>query len=271
MKKLFLFLPALLLLVASCSRDGAPSKIYVLTDDDKGFGSDHGKMEAVNGDIEALADGAMYYNELGLNVTFNGCVPTVIHDTNLNLMIIDFGAECKDANNNNRTGKIIVTYDLPYWDSGSIHRITFDNYKYNGDRLAGYKVTENRGFNGNGKRYFSVIVADTLYPAGSGDNFISYYSERETVWVTGYNTKGNTSDDVYEVNGSGSMKRANNQYCDFNILTTLLVSNDCKYVRSGVMQIIPKDGYARTIDYGSGDCNDDAKLDINGMLFDVKL
>jgi hypothetical protein len=89
--------------------------------------------------------------------------------------------------------------------------------------------------------------------------------------MTGYNTPGNSGDDVYEVIGSGSFKRANNAYCDFNILNTLLVSNDCKYVRSGTLQIIPKDGYARTLDYGSGDCDDNATLDINGKVFDVKL
>jgi hypothetical protein len=271
MKKLFLFLPLLVLLAAACSRDGAPSKVYVLTDNDKGYGTDMGKMESVNADADALADKAMYYNELGLPVSFNGCQPAIYHDTNLNVMIIDFGAECKDAANNNRTGKIIVTYDLPYWDSGSVHRITFDDYRYNGDRMAGYKVTENRGWNGYSRPWYSVIVADTLYPLGGNGAFISYYAERDRIWMSGYNTIGNIDDDVYEVTGSGSFKRANNAYCDFNVMTPLLLSNDCKYIRSGVLQVIPKDGYARTIDYGSGDCNDDAKLDINGMIFDIKL
>ena len=47
MKKLLFLIPFAMLFVGSCSRDGAPYKEYVLTDDDKGFGVDHGTMEAV--------------------------------------------------------------------------------------------------------------------------------------------------------------------------------------------------------------------------------
>jgi len=253
-------------LFASCGRDGMKAKEYVLSDDDKGFGSDHALMEFLNEDVENIADMVMYDN----TASINGCNPVVTHDTANDKLIIDFGAECEDAAHMIRKGKIIVNYTRQYWDSGSTRTITYDDYYYNGNRLTGYKVVENRGKNPSGYTYFSIIMADTLHLGGNSGT-IQWYSERSRIWLNGFNTTSVFSDDDYHIDGSGSLKRANNSYCDFNILSTFLVSTDCKYVKEGVLEIIPRDGYARTIDYGNGECNDDATIEINGKIFDIKL
>jgi hypothetical protein len=226
-------------------------------------------MEFINEDVENIANTAMYNN----SASFNGCSPNITHDTNLNKLVIDFGVGCPSPNPDGevvRKGRIIVNYDLPYWDSGSVHRITFDDYYYDGVRLSGYKTIENRGYNGNLKLYSSIIVSDTLH-LGSNEGYISYNSERERVFVNGFNTNGDVTDDVYEVTGSGAIKRGNGSYCDFNILTALLVSGNCKNIKAGELQLIPLNGDSRTINYGEGDCDDDAKLEIGGLTFDIKL
>lgn len=267
MRKGLFFIPGLLLLLSSCTRDGAPVHEFVLTANDQAFGADHGQMEFMNNDAEAIVDKAMHNN----NASFNGCLPNIISDTNANTIIIDFGAECKDADNNNRTGRILVSYTRNYWDSGSVHTITFDDYKYNGDKMKGYKIVENRGYYGNDQLFYSVVIADTLYPKSAPETFISYYASRKKVWLSGLNTPYDLSDDVYEINGSGSLKMANNAYFDYNILSALIVSLNCKYVKQGVLQVIPRDGHARTVDYGGGDCDEDATMEVNGRVFGIKL
>ncbi len=266
MRKIALLILSAAFVFTSCQRDGTKVTPYELTEDDKGFGTDHALMEFVNDDVEAIADIAMYDNA----ATFNGCTPYITHDTNLNRLVINFGAECKDNNDVIRSGKIIVDYTLPYWDSGSVRTIRFDDYYYQGMRLTGYKQIENRGYNNAGRLYHSIIVGDTLH-LGSNLGYISYNSERNRVWLNGFNTLGNVQDDTYELTGSGSIKRGNGAHADFNILTELLVSTSCKYIMAGELQLIPLNGYARVINYGEGDCDDDATLDLNGNMFDIKL
>lgn len=253
-------------LVSSCGRDGTRAKEYILSDDDKGFGSDHALMEFINSDVEIMGDMAMANN----TASFNGCQPYITHDTTNKKLVIDFGAECKDDANLVRKGKIIISYTRQYWDSGSIRTITYDDYYYNNNRVVGYKVIENRGHNSSGYIYFSIIMADTLHLANAGGT-IEWYSERQRIWLNGFNTATNFTDDDYHINGSGSLKRANGSYCDFNIMSTLLVSTDCRYVKEGILQIIPRDGYARTFDYGNGECDDNATIEINGKVYDTKL
>lgn len=265
MRKIGLFILSAAFVFASCQRDGTKVTPYELTDDDKGFATDHALMEFINDDVEVIANVAMSNN----SASFNGCTPIITHDTTLKRLVINFQSECKDDNDIIRSGKIIVDYTRSYWDSGSVRTIRFDDYYYQGMRLVGYKQIEHRGYNPENKIYHSIIVGDTLH-LGSNLGNITYNCERERVWLSGFNTS-DVADDTYELTGSGSMKRANESHADFNILTELLVSTGCMYVKAGELQIIPLNGYARVIDYGEGDCDDDARLDLNGNLFDIKL
>jgi hypothetical protein len=272
-KKIALVILGASLVFSSCQRDGVEPVKYELTDDDKGFGSDHSRMEFLNEDVENIANMAIWADSTQSILTINGCQPFINHDTNLNKIVIDFGSGCPSPNPNEevvRKGRIIVNYTMKYWDSGSVHTITFDDYYYDGVRLSGYKIIENRGDNNQGNPYTSIIVSDTLH-LGSNLGYISYNSERERSYTSGWATPGNIEDDVFEVTGSGAIKRGNGSYCDFNILEALLVAGNCKNIKAGQLQLIPLNGDSRTINYGEGDCDDDAKLEIAGMIFDIKL
>lgn len=263
-----------MLALASCQRDGVEPIKYELTDDDKGFSSDHARMEFLNEDVENIANMAMWSDSVQSILNIDGCQPGVSHDTAQNKLIISFGTGCPSPNPDDkivRSGRIIVYYTMQkYWDSGSVHTITFDDYKYDGVRLSGYKKIENRGNNNDGKPFASIIVSDTLH-LGANLGYISYNSERTRTYVQGWATPGSVLDDVFEVTGSGAIKRGNDAYSDFNILEALLVSGDCKNIKAGQLQLIPRNGDSRVINYGEGDCDDDARLEIAGKLFDIKL
>lgn len=270
-KKIALAIFSFSLVLSACQRDGITPIKYELTDDDKGFASDHAKMEFLNEDIENMVNAAMWDE----NVTFNGCDPVITHDTNLNKLTIDFGGGCPNPNPNDvevRKGRIIMYYTVmpSYWDSGSVHTITFDDYYYEDTRLSGYKKVELRGPNNEGNPYTSIIVSDTLH-LGGNNGYISYNCERRRDYKNGWNTPGQTIDDVWEITGSGAIKRGNGAYCDFNILEALLGSGNCGYIKAGQLQMIPHNGDSRTVNYGEGDCDDDAKLEIGGLEFDIKL
>jgi hypothetical protein len=255
-----------LLFASSCNRDGAPVKEYVLSENDEGFAQDFSQMEFLSANAENMADIA--YSTSAAN--FNGCQPAITHDTNLNVIVIDFGAECKEADHLTRKGRIIINYTRNYFDSGSTKTILFDNYTYNNMRMTGYNIIENRGVGINGRIYFSIAIKDTLFMQGDA-GYISRLSERSRTWIEGAGSPLSFADDVFDITGSGSLKRANNYYCDVNILDKLRMTGDCKYIRSGLMQTIPKDGDSRVINFGSGNCDDDATLDVKGKNFEIKL
>jgi hypothetical protein len=260
-----IFILALGLLIASCGRDGMIRTPYQLTEDDKGIGVDDAKMEFMNANVEYIANTAWQNQQ----ATFNGCQPVITLDTNSKLLVIDFGAECKDADQVVRKGRIIVNYTRRYADSGAIKTITFDNYHYMGNRMTGYKKIENRGYYGDGHVYYSIVMADTMYLPGD-NGYISWFGERRSVWSIGDNTN-TTSDDGYEVTGSGSVRRANGLYSDYNILSTMVITNDCKYPRSGLLQMVPQSKVPRVIDFGSGDCDNKASMEVNTERFDIEL
>ena len=265
-KSIFIILAATLA-ISSCSRDKVVYKEYELTDNDKGFSTDFGAMEFINDDVEAMANIAAVNG----NPSFMGCEPVVSHDTGLNRIIINFGGDCQETVSKiRRSGKIRIDYTREYWDSGSVHTITFDDYYYDGKRLTGYKTIENRGYDDKGRWFYSIVVSDTLH-LGSNNGFISFASERTRTWLNGFNSLANTSDDVYQLTGSGSIKRANDQYGDFNIINDLVVGLDCKWVKSGTLQMIPRDGDPRILDFGGGDCDNKGTLEINGKMFEVEL
>jgi hypothetical protein len=152
---------------------------------------------------------------------------------------------------------------------GSSHTITFDNYFVNDNQVTGTKTVTNTGVNASGQPVFTINVTGSIIRSG-GAGTISWTSSRTRTWITGYNT-GNWRDDVYEITGTGTVTRASGKTFDINITTPLHVALDCKWIESGIVQITPQGSNVRTLDYGSGTCDDQATLTLNGKTYSVTL
>jgi hypothetical protein len=101
-------------------------------------------------------------------------------------------------------------------------------------------------------------------PDGSWTSTHSY--QRTRTWIAGQNTV-ELLDDVYLISGSGSGVNRNEVPYSLLITTPLRVEVGCPWIVSGVLQIIPGSLDVRTVDYGSGACDNQVTVSVNGMSF----
>jgi len=247
-------------------------------DDNGGYASDNSKMEQNSNDVVAMADVAQATNSGSTlrttettATTLGGCA-TVTNDTISvpHVLTINFGtADCTCADGKNRRGEIIVTYTGRYKDSGSVHTITYSNYFVNDNQLSGKKTVTNMGTNSSGQVYYTVVVNDTLN-LGAGNGQIVWAGNRTRTWLSGYSTTTRT-DDSYLISGTTSLTRANGNTFTMNITTPLQVAYGCEWIEAGVMTVTGPGGGTRTLNYGSGNCDNEAQLTIGTHTYNITL
>lgn len=208
-------------------------------------------------------------NTSGIRDYFYSCIDTVIVDTTVSprTLIIDFGTDdCIGLDGKIRKGKLNVTYTGRYRDAGTVITITPENYYVDGSLVQGTKTITNMGLNGAGQPYYHVVVNGTVTTAGTT---VTFLSDRTRTWTVGYDTVGDWLDDQYDITGSGSgINRLGNHY-SVSITSALHVETICPWIESGEMTVTPDDGTARTISFGSGQCNPGYTITVGGNVVEV--
>jgi hypothetical protein len=278
-KKLLLstsILVAVTLLIFSCQKTITKSTAI----DEGGYGEDNARAEQISSDVQNISDEAANSSSIGFlkgsneNSVLSSCA-TVLHDTVSipHVITIDFGpVNCLCADGRYRRGKIIVTYQGHYADSGSTHTISFDGYHINNNAITGYKTVTNMGHNNNGYLYFKVIADDTLTFASGAVR--TWGCNRTRTWIAGDSTI-TRQDDVYEVSGTSTLSKPNGNSFTANITTPLLIARNCQWIKAGVVQIVPAitnaNQYTRIINYGNGTCDNQATLTVNTQSIPITL
>lgn len=253
----FLSALALLISLVACRREEGPNP----ADRDYTMALDNSRAELYFADALKQSDGAFK----------NGTVPCAVAVT-LDLeamprtMLVDFGPEnCTGPDGLRRRGRLLVTFTGPYAEPGTVITITPQDYFVNDHQLQGNKTVTNMGDNPQGQPYFNVVVAGTVTaPDGSWTSTHSY--QRVRTWIQGSGTP-NPLDDVYLVTGGGSGVNRNGQAFAVTITSPLRVEIGCPWIVSGVQQIVPEGRPARTIDFGSGTCDNQVSVTVNGFTF----
>ena len=195
------------------------------------------------------------------------------HDTisNPRTIVIDFGsANCMCNDGRTRKGKILVSYTGHYADSGSVHTITFDNYFVNNYQVMGSNVVENKGLNGSSQPYFTSVIAGKVMKPGVADTL--YYEANRTITWTQGSTTPVWGDDIYEITGTGSGQNELKTFYAMTITQPLIKEVlGCRYINQGKIEMQPQGKALRTIDFGNGNCDNDATVTINNKVFNIKL
>jgi hypothetical protein len=227
-------------------------------------------MERNADDVAAMTDEASTGQISQFKKSRGGCA-TVTVDTfsNPHKITIDFGvANCLCLDGKNRRGKIFRTFTGKYFDQGSVHTITYDNYFIDDNQLKGIKTVANTGANLAGNLVFTITTLDTLVKA-NGAGTVSWSSNRTREMVSGYGTPI-WGDDKYKVTGTASGVRANGFTWSANITKALEIDHSCKYrIVAGEVQMQPQGKALRTLDYGSGTCDNQAVVTINNKTFNI--
>ena len=190
-------------------------------------------------------------------------------------LTIDFGSsDCLCSDFKYRRGKIIATLSGRYGDSASVINISLNQYYVNDYLIEGTKTIKNLGrvgtYDNENNLMYSVIVSNAKIIPPNGKT-ISWNSTRTREWIEGESTATNWMDDVYRISGSAYGIDQNGNSFKVNITTPLRIALNCQWVESGTVEIKPQNLVLRTVDYGNGNCDDQATVTINGTTYNFTM
>ena len=180
---------------------------------------------------------------------------------------VDFGsANCLGSDGRYRRGKINISTTGWYRDSGSVITVTPENYYVNENKIQGSKSITNQGRNDLGHWVYKIEVLNASITTSEG--LISWESLRYREWTEGEASVLNPWDDVYLITGSAD--GTNVEGTDFNvaILTPLRIQVGCRWITAGKLKLT-SDEVEITVDYGSGSCDANADVTINGNTYSI--
>jgi hypothetical protein len=243
---------------SSCKKDKIDATNPVTEEENISYIEDQASTEQTFDEVSTLADRAVVEGASalkGASFKLSGCA-TVNNDTTVtpHVLTIDFGpTNCMCADGRNRRGKILVSYNGRYRDSGHVHTITFDGYHVDNHKVLGSKQVTNMGHNSSSQTFFNIAVNGMVIKPVTGDT-ITRIATRTRTWTAGESTLVK-NDDVYEITGKDSTVRASGKIFTANITSPLVVAVNCNWIKQGVIQITPQGGTPRTLNYGSGTCD----------------
>jgi hypothetical protein len=269
----FIFATAAVLFT-SCRRDEE--------DNDTSASSDNALAEATYSDVTNIADeagrtGGLTNYRVGDDAGILSACATVTFDSlntiDQDTITVNFGTtNCTGNDGRNRRGKIIIMYSGRYRDSASTHTVTFDNYFVNDNQVLGTKTITNLGHNSAGHLVYSIDVNGQIILANNGGT-ITWTSQRQREWISGEATIS-WADDMYSITGNASGTGASGNSYTANITSPLIrnMALGCRrHFVQGVVELTPSNKPMRTIDFGSGACDDIATVTINNNVYTIHL
>jgi hypothetical protein len=269
---------SMLFTLSACKKDTPKPE----GDNDTSTSIENAMADAAFNDVANIADegytGAVSSYKGSIPPVFLSNCASVSFDTSANpkSFTIDFGTTnclCNDVNY--RRGKIIVSYQGFYRDSGSTHTIAFDNYYVNNNKIEGSKTVTNKGRNLNGNLSFDIVVNGTITWDAAYFGSVctsSYTANRTREWSEGESTLIWT-DDVYLISGTQSGVAHTGSSYTATTVSPLKKEIGYRHITDGTLAFTPQGKYTRYINYGypNGAQDNLAQVTINGYTFVIQL
>ncbi|MCK4631235.1 MAG: hypothetical protein KAT40_07315 [Bacteroidales bacterium] len=257
------------ILFQSCEKETSS-----LTDDEVAIAEDDALAESLFDDIfdvaiaaEQLIDGQIYGGTLKSSVVSDSCPNvTVDHPDSTywpKVITIDYGDGCTGFYEQTRSGKIIIRVTGRYRVTGTSRTITLENYYINGIHVEGTKTVTNDGENDEGNICYSIEL--TGGKITTPDSIvITRESVRTREWVAGSDTWWNIWDDVYFITGQTTGTNFRGVGYSRTIIIPLEWAATCRFIKSGSIDIVVGENDPITLDFGDGECDNEATVSRNG-------
>jgi hypothetical protein len=157
-------------------------------------------------------------------------------DTNGIEYIIDYGinpANCPDGKL--RKGKIIVTLDKDFWETGAVATLEFTDYSVDELKLTGDNSISHDDMGMNSQMTFIHEVPSstiTFYDSVSHGS-IQWKSEKTFIWAEGMDTPYYHEDDVFNITGTSNGSDISNVAFSTVVDTALGDYFNCRWIRTG--------------------------------------
>lgn len=188
---------------------------------------------------------------------------------------IDFGTEgCTLENGNVLKGKIILSFSGNFTTAEQTISYTFENFYHNGKKIQGNKTLT--------RTQKSTDLQVAIHPVFTYAIDMTITFEDESVYtrkghivkefVTGYDTFGIWSDNVFLVTGNHTTTKSNGDNWSSTIQTPLRYESVCKkpFPVSGTVLKV-KNGVETLVDFGNGDCDNIATVTTAGTTTTIEL
>ncbi len=251
--------------MASCQKSETTNPMVEISQDDDQVGELYDDMlkEVDETTLEATPNNssAQYAMEAGsgtkiVTITFSG-------DTTIKTITFT-----NFVNNNNESGHIkngVIVVKILGGPRADVFKriILLQNFTVDGILIEGKKEIVKTG-----QYVYSVTLTGGKTTFTDGTNYTREFTRVRT-WAEGYNT-ATVWDDVFTIEGVATgTNRKGNAYTH-TITSPLVVKNSCRWIVEGVIELKVGDKVA-VLDYGMGECDNDATITINGEIRDIKL
>lgn len=173
-------------------------------------------------------------------------------------VIVDYGDGCSHGKRT-RKGKIIITVSGPMWEIGSSRTVELEKFYVNGHKVEGTRVVTNEGRwdegEYEGKRYFSVVLTGGKVYVPDSDIVISKEVNRTRTFVEGEDTRWDTRDDIWYIDGIATGINRKGIPFSREITNSLWKEIGCRFLTKGTVMISAEGRPDVILDYGEGDCD----------------
>ncbi|MEQ1553578.1 MAG: hypothetical protein ABL929_05330 [Ferruginibacter sp.] len=176
-------------------------------------------------------------------------------------IVIDFGAGCTSPNGVTRRGKILVTLTDSLRRPGSVATMNFENYFVNIFKKEGTVVWTNTS-TATVKSWNRVCTNGKITNTVTNKYWL-HSGTQNVIQIAGANTPLVFADDEFNITGNRTVTNEAGNTRVGTILTPLHKKAICDNIDKGTVQI-QGPSHIAIIDYGNGDCDNQATISIDG-------
>ena len=181
---------------------------------------------------------------------------------------IDFGNGCLGRDGKYRKGKIVSIYTKRLLVPGAIVSTTFVEYHVDSFKIEGTHITKNTST--SNMQGLKVTVIDGKITNTNNGNWRKWYSTKDILQIAGNGTPNFPLDDIYKIEGGARGSNSFGHNWASTIIEPLIKRFTCRWIVKGTVRIV-RDGREALLDFGNGDCDNDAIIYINGVPHPIKL
>ncbi len=176
---------------------------------------------------------------------------------------IDFGTTgCVGRDGKTRKGKIVSIYTNRMVVPGAKVSTTFVGYYVDSFKIEGTHITENTST--SNLQGWKVSVINGKITNTNTSNWRQWNSTKSVLQIEGNGTPGFPLDDVYKITGGAAGSNSFGHTWTSLIVDPLIKKFTCRWIVKGTVRMT-RDSRQALLDYGNGNCDNQAILYINGV------
>lgn len=181
---------------------------------------------------------------------------------------IDFGTGCLGRDGKLRKGKIVSIYTAPMRIPGSKVSTTFVGYHVDSFHVQGTHITENTST--SNLKGWKVTVLDGKVTNTNSNKWRTWNSLKQFTQIEGNGTPNLPFDDVIKITGGARGSNSAGHTWGSTIVEPLIKKFTCRWIVKGTVKVV-KDTKEAILDYGNGNCDNQATITINGVTTTITL